>query len=98
VDKVEQFLRQAIELAYENIARGGRLFGAVVVKDGEAIAAGINNGGRNRRSIYASGHPCPMCMAAMRMADDGETYGHRDFYAEWRDEAACRASGPHDAI
>jgi guanine deaminase len=90
-------------------------------------------------AVYASGHPCPMCTAAMRMAgvtevayaysnDDGEPYGlstaavyadlakpfaeqsmrianvpvrlesRRDLYAEWRDEAARRASGRHDAV
>jgi len=39
----EDFLRQAIDLAVENVRRGtGGPFGALVVKDGEAIAAGTN--------------------------------------------------------
>ena len=39
----ENFLRQAIDLAVENVRRGtGGPFGALVVKDGEAIAAGTN--------------------------------------------------------
>jgi len=106
-----RFLCEAIELARANIARGGRPFGAVVVKNGEVIAVGVNEihstndptahaeltairaASRKLGSpslegcvVYASGHPCPMCMAAMRMAgigkvtyaysnDDGAPYG-----------------------
>lgn len=91
------FLRQAIELAYANVEEGGRPFGAVVVRDGEAIATGVNeihstndptahaeltalrDAGRRLGSpnlegcaVYASGHPCPMCMAAMRLAGIGK--------------------------
>jgi guanine deaminase len=36
------FLRQAIEMAVENVRRGGGPFGALVVKDGVVIAAGAN--------------------------------------------------------
>ncbi len=93
MEKGEQFLRKAIELAYKNIEKGGRPFGAVVVKNGEIIASGVNQilvtndptahaellairaasqvlGSANLEgcSVYASGHPCPMCMAAMRLA------------------------------
>ncbi|WP_224991591.1 nucleoside deaminase [Acinetobacter pittii] len=93
MEKGEQFLRNAIELAYNNIEKGGRPFGAVVVKNGEIIASGVNQilttndptahaellairaasqvlGSANLEgcSVYASGHPCPMCMAAMRLA------------------------------
>ncbi|WEK44029.1 MAG: nucleoside deaminase [Candidatus Sphingomonas colombiensis] len=89
----QRFLRAAIELARENVARGGRPFGALVVKDGAVIATGVNEilatndptahaemGAIRAASralaspdlsgcaVYASGHPCPMCMAAMRMA------------------------------
>ena len=105
------FLSKAIELAQANIAKGGRPFGAVVVRNGEIISTGVNEilstndptahaeltairaasqklgspdlGGC---AVYASGHPCPMCMAAMRMAgvrevayaysnEDGVPYG-----------------------
>lgn len=105
------FLRAAIGLAHENIGRGGRPFGAVVVKSGVVIATGVNEilatndptahaelGAIRAASqklaspdlsgcaVYASGQPCPMCMAAMRMAGvakvvfaysngDGEPYG-----------------------
>ena len=105
------FLCEAIELAHANIAKGGRPFGAVVVKNGEVIASGVNEihstndptahaeltaiRAASRKlgspslagcAVYASGHPCPMCMAAMRMAgvgnvtyaysnDDGAPYG-----------------------
>lgn len=35
-------MRQAIELAVENVRRGGGPFGALVVKDGIVVAAGAN--------------------------------------------------------
>jgi tRNA(Arg) A34 adenosine deaminase TadA len=39
----EEFLRQAIALARENVETGkGGPFGAVIVKDGEVIATGVN--------------------------------------------------------
>ena len=76
-----------------NVENGGRLFGAVVVKDGEVIATGVNEILRTNDPtahaeltairaadqelgsadlsgciVYASGHPCPMCMGAIRLA------------------------------
>jgi guanine deaminase len=38
----QSFLRQAIEMAVDNVRRGGGPFGALVVKDGVVIAAGAN--------------------------------------------------------
>ena len=95
----EQFLRQAIQLARTNVRNGGRPFGAVVVKNGEVIAQGVNEilatsdptahaeltairaasaalGSPNLAgcAVYASGHPCPMCMAAMRLSGVKEVY------------------------
>jgi guanine deaminase len=106
-----KFLNQAIELARANVDDGGRPFGAVLVRDGQAIATGVNrihashdptahaemtairaasqslgSPDLSGSTVYASGHPCPMCMAAMRMAgvaevvyaysnEDGEPYG-----------------------
>ncbi len=96
------FLRQAIELAYANVEKGGRPFGAVVVKEGEVIAEGVNEimesndptahaellaiRAASRRlgsaslagcAVFASGHPCPMCMAAMRLAGvEAVTYAY----------------------
>jgi guanine deaminase len=116
----ERFLCEAIELAHANVEKGGRPFGAVVVKNGEVIATGVNEifstndptahaelnairaasrqlGSPNLAgcAVYASGHPCPMCMAAMRLAgigevayaysnDDGTPFGlsTADIYAE----------------
>lgn len=111
MNNTERFLCEAIELARENVEKGGRPFGAVVVKDGKIVATGVNeihatndptshaemNAIRAASqtlgsprlegcAVYASGNPCPMCMAAMRMAgigevafaysnDDGEPYG-----------------------
>jgi tRNA(Arg) A34 adenosine deaminase TadA len=106
-----RFLRTAIELAYANVERGARPFGAVVVRNDEILATGVNEvistndptahaelmairaasqklGSPNLAgcAVFASGHPCPMCMAAMRLAgitevtyaysnDDGAPYG-----------------------
>ena len=96
MNEEDRFLSKAIELARANITQGGRPFGAVVVKNGEIIATGVNEilstndptahaeltaiRAASRKlgspdlsgcSVYASGHPCPMCMAAMRMAGIG---------------------------
>lgn len=107
----ERFLCEAIDLARDNVRRGGRPFGAVLVKDGVVIATGVNEitttgdpttyaelqairaASRALGSprldgcaIYASGHPCPMCLAAMHLTGvtevtyaysnaDGEPYG-----------------------
>ena len=38
----EQFLSEAIRLARENVRTGGKPFGAVIVKDGEVVATGVN--------------------------------------------------------
>lgn len=87
----KDFLEQAVTLAEENVRAGGRPFGALVVKEGEVVATGVNRmhlgsdptahaellavraasqqiGSLAGTSVYASGRPCPMCMAAMRLA------------------------------
>lgn len=107
----DRFMTEAIALARENVRRGGRPFGAVLVMDGEVVAHGVNGlvethdptshaellavraAAIKRHSpilkgatMYASGHPCPMCLAAMRLAgitdivyaysnEDGTPYG-----------------------
>ncbi|MFI3302518.1 MAG: nucleoside deaminase [Rikenellaceae bacterium] len=38
----EELMRRAIELSIENIQNGGGPFGAVIAKDGEIIATGVN--------------------------------------------------------
>ncbi len=38
----ERFMQMAIDLSVENVANGGGPFGAVVVRDGEVIATGVN--------------------------------------------------------
>lgn len=87
------FLQEAIDLARDNVAKGGRPFGAVVVQGGAIIARGVNRmdadtdptahaellalraagqvTGSTRLdgcTVYASGQPCPMCLAAMRLS------------------------------
>lgn len=39
----QSFLEQAIELGIENKAKGGRPFGAIIVKDDKVVASGVNN-------------------------------------------------------
>ena len=41
-EKDKLFINQAIDLATENVRNGGGPFGAVIVKDGEVIATGVN--------------------------------------------------------
>ena len=108
----EDYLRVAVALARENVERrGGRPFGAVLVRDGEIIATGVNEilathdpsthaemqairAATSAQKLprldgcvmYASGNPCPMCLALMHMIgfkevyfaysnDDGEPFG-----------------------
>ncbi|MDM8267820.1 nucleoside deaminase [Barnesiella viscericola] len=40
--KKDTFMREAIELSFDNIDHGGGPFGAVIVKDGRIIARGAN--------------------------------------------------------
>jgi len=86
-------IQKAVDLALENAKSGGRPFAALVVRNGEIIATGVNQikltndptahaelsalreagktlGNPNLEDciVYASGQPCPMCLAAMRMA------------------------------
>jgi len=104
----EHHLHEAIRLARANLAAGGRPFGAVIVRNGEVVATGVNEilatndptahaelmalraasrklGSPNLSgaAVYASGHPCPMCMAAMRLAGVSEVY-----YAYSNDDGA----------
>ncbi|WP_426240569.1 nucleoside deaminase [Pararhizobium sp. DWP1-1-3] len=89
----DRFMTQAVALARDNVRKGGRPFGAVLVIDGEVVATGVNGvmethdptahaelvavreaaikrGSATLKgaAVYASGHPCPMCLAAMRLA------------------------------
>ncbi len=42
IEKHNDFMRKAIELSIENVENQGGPFGAVIVKDGEIIATGVN--------------------------------------------------------
>lgn len=103
-----KFLAEAIALAFDNVAEGGRPFGAVVVKDGAVIARGTNRiladndptahaellalraAGKALASprlegcsVYASGQPCPMCLAAMRLSGIADvTFAYSNAEAE----------------
>lgn len=97
MSQAQRFLCEAIEIAQANMEQGGRPFGAVIVRDGEVLATGVNEtvathdptahaemtalraasrklGSPNLAgcAVYASGHPCPMCMAAMRLSGISE--------------------------
>lgn len=39
---MDKFMERAVELSVQNIQEGGQPFGAVLVKDGEIIAEGVN--------------------------------------------------------
>lgn len=108
MSQAQRFLCEAIELAQANMEQGGRPFGAVIVRDGEVVATGVNEtvathdptahaemaalraASRKLASpslagcaAYASGHRCPMCMAAMRLSGVSEVY-----YAYSNDDGA----------
>ncbi len=109
MSETERYLQQAIELARQNMQNGGRPFGAVIVREGEVLATGVNEILSRRDptahaemmairtasqtlgsadlggcTVYASGHPCPMCMAAMRMSGIGAV-----FYAYSNEDGAA---------
>ena len=108
MSETERFLCEAIRLAEDNLDKGGRPFGAVVVRDGAAVATGVNEilatgdptahaemmalraasralGSPSLEGCadYASGHPCPMCLAAMRLTGVKNVY-----FAYSNDDAA----------
>lgn len=93
------FMKRAVDLAIANIREGGQPFGAVLVKDDQIIAEGVNelhisfdisghaellairNAQKQLRTndlsgttMYASGEPCPMCLAAMYFAGMKEIF------------------------
>jgi len=99
MEQTEQWLTRAIALAEQNVARGGRPFGAVLVRDGVVLAEAANQitashdptahaellalreAGMAQGSprldgavMYASGQPCPMCLAAMHLAGVSQAY------------------------
>lgn len=114
------FLKRAVALAARNVEAGGQPFGAVLVKDRQVLAEGVNQSHVHcdltahaeiqalrhagqalgdttfpGSTMYASGKPCAMCLAAMHLAhvsqvvyaaDDavGEPYGWStaELYAE----------------
>ncbi|MCW3480997.1 nucleoside deaminase [Neisseriaceae bacterium JH1-16] len=133
MEQTEQWLSRAIALAEQNVARGGRPFGAVLVRDGVVLAEAANQiaashdptahaellalrqAGMTLGSprldgavMYASGQPCPMCLAAMHLAgvrhayyaysnQDGAAYGLSTaaLYAELARPAAEQSLQAH---
>ena len=107
MNDVQRFLSQAVALAGANVReRRGRPFGAVLVRDGQVLATGVNEvamtgdptahaelqairsacriTGAVRLDgyvMFASGHPCPMCLTAMYLT------GIRRVYCAFSNEA-----------
>ena len=90
MNRDEELMRMAVDLAHHNRQCGGRPFGAVLARDGAVVATGVNeivqtgdasahaemqairaatlaqhNPSLAGLDIYASGHPCPMCLALL---------------------------------
>jgi guanine deaminase len=105
---MDRFMERAVQLAINNVKEGGQPFGAVLVKDQEAVSEGVNelhkrhdvSGHAELLAIraaqekfqsndlagfrmYASGEPCPMCLAAMHFAGISQVY-----YCQSVDDAA----------
>ena len=77
-------MREAIRLSDENVKNGGGPFGAVIVKNGEIIATGVNRvTDLSGCDIYTSCEPCPMCLGAIYWA-----HLDRMYYACNKDDAA----------
>jgi guanine deaminase len=95
----QQYMDQAVALAAENVARDGKPFGAVIVKEGMVLSTGVNEVAQTGDPtahaeiqaihkamqhkdeaylkgavMYASGHPCPMCLAAMYLTGFEKIY------------------------
>ncbi|MGE8282133.1 MAG: nucleoside deaminase [Stenotrophomonas sp.] len=124
----EMHMRRALALARDNIAAGGRPFGAVLVKDDQVLAEAANSIHASHDPtdhaemrairlasaalasprldgcvIYASGNPCPMCLAAMYLSGIEQAwfaYGNEEGLAYGLSTAAVYerlAQGPQAA-
>lgn len=40
--KLDKFMKRAVEISAQNVREGGEPFGAVIVKDGQIVAEGVN--------------------------------------------------------
>ncbi|MGM8365443.1 nucleoside deaminase [Virgibacillus sp. W0181] len=61
---MDQFMRRAVEISANNVREGGEPFGAVLVKDGEIVAEGVNE---LHKKFDVSGHAE---MVAIRKAQE----------------------------
>ncbi len=101
----QKYIDKAVNLAAENVEKGGKPFGAVIVNSGNIITTGVNEVVQCRditthaeiqairkassagkmlegSTLYASGHPCPMCLSAIYLAGIKKVY-----YASGLDDA-----------
>jgi tRNA(Arg) A34 adenosine deaminase TadA len=113
-----KFLCEAIELAHANLEEGGQPFGAVLVKDGEVLATGVNRIQATNdptahaellavreacqkvgspilagTTMYASGQPCALCLAAMRLAGVNEIF-YAYSSADWEPVSLASGASP----
>ena len=82
--KKEDFMRKAIELSIENVKNGGGPFGAVIVKDGEIVATGVNR-------VTANHDPTAHAeVSAIRAACQNIYWAHLDkiYYGNNKTDAA----------
>ena len=66
----EELMREAIRLSEENVNNGGGPFGAVIARDGEIVATGVNRvTASHDPTAHARGLPPSWHVRSQRMRD-----------------------------
>lgn len=84
MDQKAKYLEQAIRLAHDNVKlRGGRPFGAVLTRDGEVIATGVN-------TFLATGDPTAHAeLEALRAAGREGAFGQSGEFVMYASGNPC---------